>query len=54
MNEGNGSGGHSNHRRLTCLVMASVRDRKVIDTNRLNIQFVDVAKELPVLLAQVG
>ncbi len=38
----------------TCLVMASVRLRKVIDTTRLDAQLTEVARELPKLRAQSG
>jgi hypothetical protein len=34
--------------------MASVKDKKVIEMSKLNAQFVDVANEVPKLLAQSG
>ena len=42
--------------KLTSLFKLSVSasERKVIDTMRLNIQFIEVATELPVLLAHRG
>ena len=39
---------------FTCLVIASNKDKNVIEISKLNAQLVEVAKELPKLLAQSG
>ena len=40
--------------KLTCLVIASVSDKNVIDTMRLEAQFIDVAMDWEELLDHVG
>ena len=39
---------------LTCLVMASVNDKNVIETSKLSAQLVEVASEFPKLRAHKG